>query len=106
MYNTLMRALGRIRLSKDADETGTSIERQRESIETWAKMHGHDVVGWAVDSGVSGSMSPFDSPELGPWLREPHLALWYVLVAYRLDRLSRRVIPLNELFGFIQKHNK
>jgi hypothetical protein len=25
-------------------------------------MHGHEVVGWAVDSGVSGSVSPFETP--------------------------------------------
>lgn len=103
---TSLRVLGRIRLSKDADETGTSIERQRESIETWSKMHGHTVVGWAVDSGVSGSVDPFDTPELGPWLANPALDKWDILVAYRLDRLSRRVIPLNKLFGFIQEHNK
>jgi site-specific DNA recombinase len=99
-----LRVLGRIRLSKDADETGTSIERQRESIEQWSKMHGHTVIGWAVDSGVSGSVDPFDTPELGPWLERHHD--WDALVAYRLDRLSRRVIPLNKLFGFIQQHDK
>lgn len=103
---TTLRVLGRIRLSKDADETGTSIERQRESIETWAKMHGHTVVGWAVDSGVSGSIDPFEAPNLAPWLHQSRLNEWDALVAYRLDRLSRRVIPLNKLFGFVQEHNK
>lgn len=101
---TSLRVLGRIRLSKDADETGTSIHRQRESIEAWSQMHGHHVIGWAVDSGISGSVDPFDAPELGPWLKRPDE--WDALVAYRLDRLSRRVIPLNKLFGFIQQHNK
>ena len=60
-----LRVLGRIRLSRDADETGTSIERQREAIEQWSAMHGHTVIGWAVDSGVSGSVDPFDTPERG-----------------------------------------
>jgi site-specific DNA recombinase len=101
-----LRVLGRIRLSKDQDDSGTSIERQRESIEQWSKMHGHVVTSWAVDSGVSGSISPFDTPELGPWLTAEKLPDWDVLVAYRLDRLSRRVIPLNELFGFVQRHGK
>lgn len=68
-------------------------------------MHGHEVVGWAIDSGVSGSVDPFDTPELGPWLRH-RLPEWDVLVAYRLDRLSRRVIPLNKLFGYVQEHGK
>lgn len=98
--------LGRIRLSKDADESGTSIERQRESITQWSAMHGHSVVAWAIDSGVSGSVDPFDTPELGPWLKPERLPEWDALVAYRLDRLSRRVIPLNKLFGFVQEHGK
>jgi site-specific DNA recombinase len=101
-----LRVLGRIRLSRDADETGTSIERQREAIEQWSAMHGHTVVAWAIDSGVSGSVDPFETPELGPWLKLAKLAEWDALVVYRLDRLSRRVIPLNALFGFIQKHDK
>jgi DNA invertase Pin-like site-specific DNA recombinase len=98
--------LGRIRLSRDEDEAGTSVDRQRESIETWAKLHGHSVIGWAIDTGVSGSVDPFDTPELGPWLGPHRLPQWDVLVAYRLDRLSRRVIPLNRLFGFLQDHDK
>ena len=79
-----LRVLGRIRLSKDEGD-------QRESIETWSKMHGHHVVGWAVDSGTSGSVDPFDSPELGPWL-DRHQD-WDALVAFRLDRFSRRFPP-------------
>jgi site-specific DNA recombinase len=100
-----LRVLGRIRLSRDADEAGTSIERQREAIEQWSGMHGHEVIGWAIDI-VSGSVDPFDTPELGPWLKEPKLREWDALCAYRLDRLSRRVIPLNQLFGLIQEHGK
>ncbi|MGB5794529.1 MAG: recombinase family protein [Mycolicibacter algericus] len=104
--STSLRVLGRVRLSKDTDETGTSIERQREAIEQWSQMHGHTVIGWAVDAGVSGSVDPFDTPELGPWLQPHRLLEWDALVAYRLDRLARRVIPLNRLFGFVQDHGK
>jgi site-specific DNA recombinase len=101
-----LRVLGRIRLSKEESETGTSVERQREAIEQWSAMHGHTVIGWAIDSGVSGSVDPFETPELGPWLRPERLPEWDALVAYRLDRLSRRVIPLNRLFGYVQEHGK
>jgi site-specific DNA recombinase len=69
-------------------------------------MHGHTVVGWAIDSGLSGTVDPFESPELGQWLKPHRLPEWDALVAYRLDRLSRRVIPLNRLFGFVQEHGK
>ena len=45
-----MRVLGRIRLSRESNETGTSIERQREAVEQWSAMHGHDVIGWVGQS--------------------------------------------------------
>ena len=104
--STPLRVLGRIRLSRDADESGTSVERQREAVERWAAMHGHTVVAWAVDIGVSGAVDPFTAPELGQWLTPQKLPEWDALVAYRLDRLSRQVIPLNKLFGFILENGK
>ena len=97
--------LGRIRLSKEAGEEGTSEARQREAIETWARMHGHVVVGWAVDLGVSGSVPPEKTPELGHWMRE-RIADFDILVAYRLDRFARRVVPLNGLFAWCERHGK
>ena len=100
-----MRILGRVRLSRFKEES-TSVERQRELIEQYAAVHEHTVVGWAEDTDVSGSVSPFDTPGLGPWLREDKRDEWDVLVVWRLDRLSRRVIALNEMFGWMLKHNK
>lgn len=100
------RVLGRIRLSKETGEEGTSIERQREAILQWSAMHGHTVIGWAEDIGVSGSADPFDTPELGKWLRQDALPQWDTVCAYRLDRFSRRVIPINKLFGFLLEHDK
>jgi len=47
-----MRVLGRIRLSRESNETGTSIERQREAVEQWSAMHGHDVIGWGGGNRV------------------------------------------------------
>jgi site-specific DNA recombinase len=100
-----MRILGRVRLSRFKEES-TSVERQRELIEQYANLHDHTIVGWAEDTDVSGSVSPFDAPGLGPWLREDKQGEWDVLVVWRLDRLSRRVIALNEMFGWMLEHNK
>lgn len=55
---------------------------------------------------VSGAVSPFDAPQLGPWLAAERLDDWDVLCAYRLDRVARRVIPLNRLFGLCLDHGK
>lgn len=100
-----MRVIGRIRLSKSTEES-TSVSRQRELIEAWAERHEHTVVGWAEDVDVSGSVDPFDTPQLGSYLSPEHLGEWDILVAWKLDRLSRRAINLSRLFEHLLEHNK
>ncbi|MGB0972301.1 MAG: recombinase family protein [Mycobacterium sp.] len=100
-----MRVLGRVRLSR-ATEESTSVERQREIIEQWANANGHAVIGWAEDLDVSGSVDPFDTPGLGPWFREGKRDEWDILCAWKLDRVSRRAIPMNKLFGWVIDQDK
>lgn len=100
-----MRVLGRIRLSRLTDES-TSAARQREYIDTWAQQNGHTVVDYAEDLDVSGSVDPFDTPALGPWLKEDTRGQWDILVAWKLDRFGRDAIRLNKLFGWCQENNK
>ena len=85
-------------------EESTSVDRQREAIETWADLYKHEIVGWAIDTDVSGSLSPFDAPQLGEWLRSPDT--WDGLVAWKLDRLGRTLYGLNRLFEWTQNHGK
>ena len=98
------RVLGRVRISRSSEES-TSIERQREIIEAWAKQNDATVIGWAEDLDVSGSVDPFDTPALGPWLTD-RLHEWDVLCSWKLDRLARRAVPLHRLFGLCQDHDK
>lgn len=100
-----LRVLGRTRLSRSSEES-TSIERQREIIESWASTHGHEIVGWADDVGVSGSVDPFDTPALGPWLTDERVGDWDILCSWKMDRLARRTIPLHKLMGWTQDHEK
>ena len=100
-----MRVLGRVRLSRSREES-TSVQRQRELIEQWATTHGHTVTAWAEDVDVSGSVSPFDSPELGQYLTDERKDEWDILVAWKLDRLARSSITLHQLFGWIQDNDK
>lgn len=99
-----LRVLGRLRLSVTSDES-TSIERQKEVITNWAESNGHRVIGWAEDVDVSGTVDPFDTPNLGDWLnnRAPEFD---VISAWKLDRLSRNSIKLNKLFGWCIDHDK
>ncbi|CAN5550331.1 recombinase family protein [soil metagenome] len=96
--------LGRLRLSVASDES-TSIERQREVIDSWAKSNGHKVIGWAEDVDVSGSVDPFDTPKLGDWLNN-RAGEFDVICTWKLDRLSRNSIKLNKLFGWCIDHGK
>jgi len=100
----MARLLGRIRLSRLADES-TSPERQKDIIEAFAKANDHTIVGWAIDLNVSGSVDPFDTPEFGDWLNN-RADEWDVVAAWKLDRYSRRSIPMNKLFGWCQENGK
>lgn len=96
--------LGRVRLSVATDES-TSVERQREHIEQWAKLHGHVIVGWAEDVDVSGKLSPFDAPVFGDWLNN-RFPEFDGIVAWKLDRLARNTFGLNDLFRWAHENAK
>lgn len=101
-----MRILGRVRLSRFHDES-TSVVRQKADIERWAQAFGHEVIGYAVDVDVSRSVSPFDAPDLGPYLNQPErVASYDAVVSYRLDRLATGSIQLNDLIKWAQDHAK
>jgi DNA invertase Pin-like site-specific DNA recombinase len=98
-----MRVLGRIRLSRLTEES-TSAARQREIIEQWAAANDHEVIGWAEDIDVSGSVDPFEAPALKEWWARE--AEWDILCAWKLDRIGRRAIPLNKVFGWMLDNDK
>lgn len=100
-----MRVLGRTRLSRSSEES-TSIERQKEIIESWAAANDHEIIGWADDVGVSGAVDPFEAPALGPWLADDRTHEWDILCAWKMDRLARRTVPLHRLFGWVQDNDK
>jgi len=108
MTSKIIQVLGAARLSKDADES-TSIERQSGGINGWADLRsnttGDDyrVVHVSEDSDVSGAVSPFDPAGLGPYLREPLLSTWQVLVVFRLDRLTRSIADFEAIWKSLRK---
>src|SRR6202012_4830091 len=80
-------------------------ERQREIITSWAAANDHQIVGWAEDLDVSGSVDPFDTPALGAWLNERSHE-FDVVCAWKLDRMGRDAIRLNKLFGWCLDNGK
>lgn len=74
-------------------------------ITAWAEANGHQVVGWAEDTDVSGSVDPFDTPQLGNWLtRRPEE--FDTIACWKLDRISRSATRLNRLIGWCLDHDK
>lgn len=98
------RALSAIRLSVTTDET-TSPGRQREANESAAASLGAVIVGEAEDLDVSASKTtPFERPQLGPWLQRPDdfdMIIWW-----RLDRAVRSMADMSALVSWARKHGK
>lgn len=101
-----VRALGASRLSRLKDES-TSIQRQRKQITLTAQVRGDRLIHITEDSDVSGSVSPFEREDLGPWLTEPaKIAQWDVLVIAKLDRLTRSLKHFDEMVSWLDRHGK
>lgn len=94
------------RLSRDTDTT-TSPDTQRARVAAWAALRGAVIVDEVEDLGVSGyRVSPFDRPDLGPWLTDNPPQPWDVLVAVKLDRVSRNAADALYLVEWLDKRGK
>ncbi|MFD8973272.1 recombinase family protein [Streptomyces sp. NPDC059593] len=101
-----LRYLACLRLSSDSDES-TAIARQRRGIEHYinAPHVAGTLVGEAEDTDVSGGLSPFRRPQLGRWLNR-RADEFDVLIASKVDRLTRRALHFNELLQWCHDHGK
>lgn len=96
------RVLGAIRESKGRD-TSTSPLNQRRKITGWADIHDADVVGIALDRDVSGkTVSPWERPDLGPWLANPEK--FDILVTAKIDRVCRNAIDFFRMINWAKEH--
>lgn len=83
-----MRLLVAARLSQTHDGQ-TGIESQDAETRRWAEAEGHVIVGVVADH-KSGTVAPWDRPNLRAWVTDPgKISQYDAVVAYRLDRLSR-----------------
>ncbi|MFF7389170.1 recombinase family protein [Streptomyces scabiei] len=98
------RALSAIRLSVETDET-TSPGRQRAANQEAASFIGAEIIGEAVDLGVSASKTtPFERPELGSWLTRPDE--FDALMFWRFDRAVRSMADMNGLVQWARENRK
>jgi DNA invertase Pin-like site-specific DNA recombinase len=103
-----MRLLPCIRLSVLDDES-TSPARQFGKIATFAHLGGHELVPITeadYDLDISGAVSPFGRPGLGPWLKDDHLDEWDAICVARLDRLTRSLFDFVTLISWLDARGK
>jgi DNA invertase Pin-like site-specific DNA recombinase len=87
-----MKLVAYIRVSSDSQaEHGNGLEVQREAIRAWAKAHGHRVVHWCSDEGVSGTLDALDREGLACVIDAIETGEADGVVVARLDRLARRL---------------
>ena len=103
-----MRLLPVIRLSI-WDDASTSPERQMDKIQTYARLGDHELVPLTeadYDLDVSGAVSPWERPGLGPWLTDDRLPLWDALCVAKLDRLTRSMFDFVTLMSWLEARSK
>src|ERR1700685_271912 len=83
-----MRVLVAARLSRLAPGQ-TGLDSQDRESRAWCEGNGHEVLGVPADH-KSGTVAPWDRPNLTPWVTEPDkIKLYDAIVGYSFDRLSR-----------------
>jgi site-specific DNA recombinase len=101
-----MKLLQAARITRLKDSS-TSIEKQDDDMARWASANDHVIVDTAKDSGVSGAISPFERPDLGPWLTDPEKIKQYDgILASHLDRLGRSTNDFMVLLKWCKDNNK
>lgn len=87
-----MRLAAYLRVSTDLQaDQGMGLQVQRQAIRAWAKASGHRIVGWFADEGISGTHDVDARPGLLDALAFIEAGEVSGLVAYRLDRLARKL---------------
>ena len=91
-------AVGYLRVSTaDQATSGLGLDAQRDAITTAAAAQGLTITAWHEDAGVSGTVAPGDRPGMSAALATLTTAGAGVLIAAKLDRLSRSVKDAAEL---------
>jgi DNA invertase Pin-like site-specific DNA recombinase len=93
-----------LRVSTDAQaEHGLGLDVQRQAIRRWAREHGHRIVEWHADEGVSGSNGLEHREGLAAALATLRTKTAHGLVVYRLDRLARDLIVQEQLIAEVRR---
>lgn len=99
--STIKRAAIYLRISQDRHMKGDAIRRQRDDCEYTCRYHGWEVVAEYVDQSRS-AYSGIERPEFERMVRDFRAGRFDVVVAWKLDRLVRRVGTLADMVSEVQ----
>src|SRR5699024_4712486 len=92
----------RVSTLEQANE-GYSIAAQRERLVAYCKAQGWNDYKFYVDEGVSAKDT--ERPELQKMFKDMRDGLINMILVYRLDRFTRRVIDLHKMLEEMKKYN-
>lgn len=91
-------AVGYLRVSTaEQAASGAGLDAQRAAITAYAEREGLQIIEWHQDAGISGGIAPAQRPGLADALHAMTTRRAGVLVAAKLDRVSRSVKDASEL---------
>ncbi|AGK87236.1 integrase [Mycobacterium phage Methuselah] len=101
-----LRALVGARVSVVQGPQKVSHIAQQETGAKWVAEQGHTVVGSFKDLDVSATVSPFERPDLGPWLSPELEGEWDILVFSKIDRMFRSTRDCVKFAEWAEAHGK
>ena len=92
----------RVSTERQAEE-GTGLDVQFDTIQSWARTHGHKLTKRYSDEGVSGTNELADRPALADAILALRERKAEGIVVYRLDRLARDLVLQEHLLREIRR---
>jgi DNA invertase Pin-like site-specific DNA recombinase len=98
----MTQAIAYIRVSSNGQVEGTGLDRQRESLEAFAKAAGYELVATYADEGVSGTVDGFDRPGLADLAN--NVQEGQVIIVENADRIARDLLVGEVILGTFREH--
>lgn len=95
-----MRLVAYLRVSSVGQIDAWGLDRQERAIRSWAKTHGHRIVAWRRDEGVSGTLGHIDRPGFTSAVQCLGHGADGLIVA-DLDRLARELTVQEAALGVV-----
>lgn len=96
-------------LRGSAESSHHAVSNAKQPGEPITRLGDHELVPITeadYDLNVSGSVSPFERPGLGPWLQDDRLDKWDGLCVAKLDRLTRSLSDFVTLVSWLEARGK